>query len=37
MGWYLAEHSLKLQGDYFHLWGADGASDRVRVQLQLAY
>ncbi len=38
--WYFAEHSLKLQGDYFRLWGADGPSagaDQVRMQLQLAY
>lgn len=39
LSYYVANHSLKLQADYFHLW-QDGnfrdSSDRVRVQLQVA-
>jgi phosphate-selective porin OprO/OprP len=37
--WYIEGHSLKLQADYFRLWGADGVSagdDRVRVVLQVS-
>ncbi len=40
VGWYMAGHPLKLQADYFHLWGdayTGGAADRIRVQLQVAY
>lgn len=39
LGWYMAGHNLKLQGDYFHLWSEEAktAGDRVRIQLQFAY
>lgn len=40
VGWYMAGHPLKLQADYFHLWGDafdQQAAERVRVQLQVAY
>lgn len=47
VNYYFAGHNLKLQLDYFRLWGADtGATvsdavkhgtDRVRLQLQLAF
>lgn len=39
-GWFIAEHALKVQADYFHIWDADrvtGAEDRIRLQLQFAY
>ena len=47
VNYYFAGHNLKLQLDYFRLWGADTGSgaadaakhgtDRVRLQLQLAF
>ncbi|GEM_PF-602058 len=40
LGWFFAGHPLKLQADYFHLWGdefAPGGAERVRVQMQVAY
>lgn len=39
IGWYMAGHNLKLQGDYFHLWSeeAETSADQIRVQLQFAY
>lgn len=39
VGWYIAGHNLKLQGDYFHMWSkqAETSGDQVRVQLQVAY
>ncbi len=37
--YYFLRHSLKLQADYFRLWGDDVGlgDDRVRVQLQAAF
>jgi phosphate-selective porin OprO and OprP len=36
--YYFAEHSVKLQLDYFHGWGAHGVrTDRLRLQLTLTF
>jgi len=40
LNYYFAQHTMKLQGDYFRNWGEDGfgsGSDEVRLQLQFAY
>lgn len=40
VGWFPAEHALKLQADVFHLWSDElfvDAEDRVRLLLQVAY
>lgn len=40
VSYYLARHNLKLQADYFRLWGDEELSEgsgRFRVQLQAAY
>jgi phosphate-selective porin OprO and OprP len=47
LNYYFAGHNLKLQLDYFRLWGADQGpgfvnaakhgTDRVRLQVQLAF
>ncbi|MFZ9889472.1 MAG: porin [Myxococcota bacterium] len=40
IGWFPAEHALKLQADVFHLWSDElfvDAEDRVRVLMQVAY
>lgn len=39
VGWFMAGHPLKLQGDYFHFWSDDFSevNEQVRVQLQVAY
>ena len=35
LGWYFAQHALKLQLDYFHQLGI--VQDRVRLQLTFAF
>ncbi len=38
LAYYFAEHSVKLQLDYFHGWGAhDVRTERVRLQLQVTF
>lgn len=37
LGWYFAGHDLKLQADYYRLWHEGIGSDRLRVQLQVAF
>ena len=39
IGYFIAGHPVKIQADYFHIWSdeADTASDRIRVQMQMAY
>jgi hypothetical protein len=38
LSYYFAEHSIKLQLDYLHLWDEDDKrSDRVRLQLTLGF
>lgn len=38
VSYYFARHPLKLQADYFRLWGDDShGSDQVRVQLQASF
>jgi len=37
IGYFIAGHPYKIQADYFHIWTEDSASDRVRVQMQVAY
>jgi phosphate-selective porin OprO and OprP len=38
LSYYFAEHSIKLQLDYLHLWNEDSVrSDRVRLQLTLGF
>lgn len=39
IGYFIAGHPLKIQGDYFHIWSdeAETQADRIRVQMQVAY
>ncbi len=39
VSYYFAGHPLKIQGDYFRIWGGSFSrgADQVRVQLQMAY
>ena len=39
VGYFIAGHPYKIQADYFHIWSdeAGTSSDRVRVQMQVAY
>jgi phosphate-selective porin OprO and OprP len=40
LSYYMAQHAMKIQGDYFHAWGEDGfsaGSDEARLQMQFAY
>lgn len=37
LGYYFAGHDLKVQADYYRLWHEGIGSDRLRVQLQVAF